>query len=126
LLTGARSLVVRDVRFNDQRLRFVGVPGVDKPRIVLVGYEMTYLEQLRDRFGIARWINDLVASGSVASIRVFSKTGEPLASRAGAGRDQQTELHESDAELVRLAIAHQQGLSRVDSDLLKVAAPIIN
>jgi len=72
LLTGKTKSVVQEARQRDidtQVFKYVGVPGVDKPRIVQVGYHATFLQQLRRRMGLTRLVNQLVSEGSASSIR---------------------------------------------------------
>ena len=46
---------------------------MDKPRIVQVGYNAAFLQQLRQRMGLTRLVNQLVSEGSVIAIRVLDK-----------------------------------------------------
>lgn len=52
----------------------MGVAGVDKPRIVQVGYHATMLQRLEQRVGLTRLVNQLVSEGSVIAIRVLDKS----------------------------------------------------
>ena len=52
LLTGKSKSIVQEARQREvdtQVFKYVGVTGVDKPRIVQVGYHATFLQQLRQR-----------------------------------------------------------------------------
>ena len=56
LLTGAKSVVIQSVQkreVDDQKFKYVGVAGVDRPRIVEVGYKAAYFDQLKDKIGRA-------------------------------------------------------------------------
>src|SRR4029450_7163872 len=56
LLTGKTKNdvpVVRQDEVDTQVFKYVGVTGVDKPRIVQVGYNAAFLQQLRERMGVA-------------------------------------------------------------------------
>src|SRR5262245_39162756 len=77
LLTGKAKSVVQEARqreLDTQVFKYVGVTGVDKPRIVQVGYNATFLQQLRLRMGLTRLVNQLVSEGSVLAIRVLDKS----------------------------------------------------
>ena len=76
LLTGKNKTVVQEARqreIDTQVFKYVGVAGVDKPRIVQVGYHATMLRQLQQRMGLTRLVNQLVSEGSVIAIRVLDK-----------------------------------------------------
>jgi hypothetical protein len=54
LLTGKSQSVLQEARQREvdtQVFKYVGVPGVDKPRIVQVGYHATLIQQLQQRMG---------------------------------------------------------------------------
>jgi adenylate cyclase len=54
LLTGQARSVVQEARQREvdtEVFKYLGVAGVDKPRIVQVGYHATLLQQLRHRMG---------------------------------------------------------------------------
>ena len=77
LLTGKAKSVVQEARQREvdtQVFKYVGVTGVDKPRIVQVGYNAAFLQQLRQRMGLTRLVNQLVSEGSVIAIRVLDKS----------------------------------------------------
>jgi hypothetical protein len=55
LLTGEQSAVVQESRkreIDDQVFKYAGVAGVDKPRIVQVGYPARFLKHLREEVGL--------------------------------------------------------------------------
>jgi adenylate cyclase len=77
LLTGKSKNVVQEAlqrEVDTQVFKYVGVAGVDKPRIVQVGYHASMLQQLRQRMGLTRLVNQLVSEGSVIAIRVLDKS----------------------------------------------------
>src|SRR5262249_32042028 len=76
LLTGKTKSVVQEARQREvdtQVFKYVGVTGVDKPRIVQLGYHANTLRQLRQRMGLTRLVNQLVSEGSVIAIRVLDE-----------------------------------------------------
>ena len=44
--------------------KYAGVGGIDKPRIVQVGYEADFLEQLRQQVGLPKLIDELIVGGN--------------------------------------------------------------
>ena len=61
LLTDEEEAVVQEARereIDDRLFKYVGVGGVDQPRIVQVGFEATYLDVLADRVGLPRAVDN--------------------------------------------------------------------
>ena len=74
LLSGKQDQVVQEARrreIDDQHFKYAGVAGVDKSRIVQVGYNAKYLNDLKARVGLGRAVQALLASGDIDAIWVF-------------------------------------------------------
>jgi phosphoserine phosphatase RsbU/P len=127
LLTGKEKRVVQEARQREvdtQIFKYVGVTGVDKPRIVQVGYHASMLQQLRQRMGLTRLVNQLVSEGSVIAIRVLDKYMITV-DYAEKLRDQKLrEPTESELANVRKLVSEGRTESYLESSLLSVAAPI--
>jgi sigma-B regulation protein RsbU (phosphoserine phosphatase) len=125
LLTGESRSVVQEARQREvdtQIFKYVGVAGVDKPRIVQVGYHADYLQALRQRMGVARLVSQLVSEENVIAIRVVDRDMTTL---AYAERGQGDEVLPTGSELEKLSLATKgRPQSFLDGSLLKVAAPI--
>lgn len=127
LLTGETKIVVQEARQREvdtQVFKYVGVAGVDKPRIVQVGYHAALLRQLQQRMGLTRLVNQLVSEGSVIAIRVLDKSGLTL---EYAERMQDAKLSEpAEKELANILSLAQQGRteSLLKGSYLQVVAPI--
>lgn len=128
LLTGKKDKVVQDARkreIDNEHFKYVGVRGVDKPRIVQVGYNARFLEALDERIGLPRAIDNLLGSGEIDAIFVFNKESSliasPKAGRANGGGDQLT-----DQELapIRTVIESGQSRSVAGAGKLSVISPI--
>jgi len=66
LLTGEAQSVVQEARrreIDDQVWKYAAVSGVDRRRIVQVGYPALFLNQLREQMGLIRLVNELVVRG---------------------------------------------------------------
>ena len=77
LLTGEKKVVVQPARERELDglvYKYVGVTGVDKPRIVEVGYEVQLLEDLNARIGLEYMIQHLISAGDVDAIWVVDPT----------------------------------------------------
>jgi sigma-B regulation protein RsbU (phosphoserine phosphatase) len=127
LLTGKSKTVVQEARQREvdtQVFKYVGVTGVDKPRIVQVGYHAALLQQLRLRMGLTRLVNQLVSEGSVIAIRVLDKS---MITVDYAERDQGERLPEpTDSDLVNLLRMAKKGRTQsfLGRSVLQVVAPI--
>ena len=127
LLTGAKSVVIQSVQkreVDDQRFKYVGVAGVDRPRIVEVGYKAAYFDQLKDKIGVQRVVDSLLAGGDVDAIFIFDKGSRLIVGpKAGSTRPAQT-ITDAEmapvAEVIRTGVAKSMILGSEDS----VIAPI--
>ena len=127
LLTGKAKRVVQEARQREvdtQVFKYVGVTGVDKPRIVQVGYNAAFLQQLRQRMGLTRLVNQLVSEGSVIAIRVLDKSMITVDYAERLRDDKLPEPSESDLANLRKLVSEGRTESHLEGSLLKVAAPI--
>lgn len=127
LLGGSRSRVIQKAQAREldgKRFEYVGVRGVDRPRIVQVGYNAEYLDRLSDRVGLSRLTQDLVAGGNVAALQVVDPNLVVLAYSALPGREAGQRLSAEDALRVERAIQYGETASDLANDVLTVIAPI--
>jgi serine phosphatase RsbU (regulator of sigma subunit)/anti-sigma regulatory factor (Ser/Thr protein kinase) len=127
LLTGKAKSVVQEARQREvdtQVFKYVGVTGVDKPRIVQVGYNAAFLQQLRQRMGLTRLVNQLVSEGSVIAIRVLDKNMITVDYAERLRDDKLPEPTESDLVNLRKLVSEGRTESHLEGSLLKVAAAI--
>ncbi len=125
--TGATSVVVQEIQkreVDDEKVKYVGVAGIDKPRIVEVGYSARYFEGLKEKVGLQRVVDSLLAGKEIDAIFIFDQGSHLIVSpRAEAGRARGS-LQE--AEIAPVAEVIRTGAPRsmtLDSDL-SVIAPI--
>jgi HAMP domain-containing protein len=128
LLTGEKQSVVQEARTREidgHVFKYAAVAGIDRPRIVQVGYDATFLNELRSRIGVARLVDELVASGHLVAIRVVDRNLLTLAFRAvpGAGLEAAS-LPEVEKALVRRAVDEGRTITMPEPTRLAVAAPI--
>ena len=127
LLTGKNKAVVQDARqreIDTQVFKYVGVSGVDKPRIVQVGYHAGMLRQLQQRMGLTRLVNQLVSEGSVLAIRVLDKNMITV-EYAEKFRDKKLpEPTETDLADWRKLVSEGRTDSSIEASFLNVVAPI--
>ncbi len=126
LLTGERKVVVQDAQrreLDGQFFKYVGVGGVDKPRIVQVGYNYATLDELRQSVGVARLVEQLIASGEISAIRVVTNSARTRIFQTGTGVSDV--LTEQDVAKIAQAVASgQPPAPYVEGNVLKVVSPV--
>jgi methyl-accepting chemotaxis protein len=130
LLEGQVPVVEQEARkreIDDRIFKYVGVGGVDKPRIVQVGMEATFLDRLDENLGLRRFVNEVVA-GEVREVQILDPQLSPVVSRRvddrGIVSDANTPLLAADAALVRDAIGSGRPTGRYFPGNYRVAAPV--
>ncbi|MBN1220780.1 MAG: HAMP domain-containing protein [Anaerolineae bacterium] len=127
LLTGEQKAVIQEARQREvdtKIFKYAGVSGVDRPRIVQVGYEADFLEQLRRQVGLPKLVDELVASGAVNVINVVDDQVVTIAFGVAPGTSGDFEFSEIDLTNLKSAIEQQQTTSYVEGSSLRVVAPI--
>lgn len=107
LIKGEKSSVVQLARkreVDDQVFKYVGVGGVDKPRIVQVGYQAQFLDELNQQIGLERLTDDLVGGGEVLAIHVFDPQFKTLAFSLLTGAHISDQITEEDRALLQSAL----------------------
>jgi methyl-accepting chemotaxis protein len=59
---------------DDKLYKYVGVSGVDIPRIVQVGYHATYIENLQSRFDMQNTVNLLIAQDDINAVLIDDRS----------------------------------------------------
>src|SRR5881397_3193936 len=129
LLTGQRRAVVQEARQREvdtQVFKYAAVAGIDKPRIVQVGYQAAFLEHLRNRVGMGRLVEELVTGRNVIAMRVVDHTIVTLVYSAVPGEDIPQELSEDEKTELREVMSERQTRSYLDGSVLKIMAPIMS
>jgi len=127
LLTGERSAVVQEARQREvdtQIFKYAAVAGIDKPRIVQVGYQALFLDQLRQQVGLARLVDELVKGGNIIAINVVDSNFVTLAYSADPGLEASMEIGEADQSRLQTVVSQGRTESYTDGPILKVMAPI--
>ena len=129
LLKGETESVVQEAqkRETDEKIfKYVGVGGIDKPRIVQVGMEASFLERLDQNLGLQRLLDQLVG-GDVQEITILSSELTPLVTRSVSkdhSKDNLAALSDTDRGIVCDCILEQLPIGRLDINGYHVAAPI--
>ena len=130
LLEGEAAAVVQEARtreIDDRVFKYVGVGGIDKPRIVQVGIEAFFLERLEENLGLTRLVSEL-AGGQVEEVQIFdyqlvAKVSRRIGSGGLAGARGDS-LSDADADLLQEAIGSGRPVGRFTGLAYRVAAPV--
>lgn len=129
LLAGTAVTVVQETREREigEVYKYVGVAGIDKPRIVQVGYQDTFLGQLRQQMGMTRLVEELVAGGQVIALQVVDDGLVTLAYSAMPGLPADQSFDSSDEAAALQVIAGNRAESFLDDNgqSLKVISPVL-
>ena len=126
LITGETDVVVQEARQREvdtENFKYVGVAGIDQPRIVQVGYNAGVLSELRQRVGVKRLIDGLVAGGDVSGIHVVDNETTTLVF-SGAPGIGLIELTERDTDRLKLVLENGEETVHLEGGYLKVIVPI--
>src|SRR6516225_3710388 len=127
LLTGQKDQVIQEARqreIDNQHFKYVGVRGVDKPRIVEVGYNAKYLDHLKARVGLARAVQALLGTGDIDAIWVFDTKLGQLAGPEVMGSASLRYPSELEMQSIRDALQDDRTRSVPLANALSVIAPI--
>jgi len=137
LLSQKDGIVIQEARQREvdpKVFKYVGVSGIDRPRIVQVGYEATFLEELSRDMNAQRLLDELTGQGNVASIRVLDAKRQSLAASTQPIRGIGERLSGDDLDLleqafkskgVRSALQQAQDAA-LREDVLRVAVPLLD
>jgi adenylate cyclase len=127
LLSGKTDQVIQEAKqreIDDQHFKYAGVAGVDKPRIVQVGYNAKYLTDLKARVGLGRAVQALLASGDIDAIWVFDRKLSQMAGPEVMGPASARFPSEVEMQSLRMALDDGHTRSVLLDNALSVIAPI--
>ncbi|MGV1014084.1 MAG: adenylate/guanylate cyclase domain-containing protein, partial [Methyloceanibacter sp.] len=128
LLTGEKSVVVQEARqreIDDQHFKYAAVSGVDKPRIVQVGFDAKFLTDLAARVGLTRAVHALLAGGDIDAIWVFDTNLSQLAGPEIIAPESSSAPSEEEMNAIRETLKDDQTRSVLQAKALSVIAPIV-
>src|SRR5665811_283555 len=130
LLTGEESVVVQQAQtreVDEGVFKYVGVAGIDQPRIVQLGTSADLLDRLAVEMGPARLADQIVAGGNVDSIRIVDHNYTTIAYSASSGADDEPAFDWTQVNPnLRGAIGAGETESYRDATALQVASPIMD
>ena len=129
LLTGEKSVVVQEARqreIDDQHYKYAGVGGVDKPRIVQVGFDAKFIADLAARVGLTRSVQALLAGGDIDAIWVFDTNLGQLAGPEMFASKEASRPSQEEMGAIRETLKDDEVRSVLGSNALSVIAPIVS
>ncbi|MBF2077694.1 MAG: adenylate/guanylate cyclase domain-containing protein, partial [Synechococcales cyanobacterium T60_A2020_003] len=117
LLTGEKQVIIQDTRMreiDDRLFKYVGVAGVDQPRIVQVGYEAQLIQDIQQQIGLSRLTNELINQGSIVAVRIVDQDLTNLARSVSAGAGLSDLDTPKDRANLETAIAQNTTISYLD------------
>ena len=106
--------------------KYVGVSGIDKPRIVQVGYEAKILDDLSKDINIQKLVDELTGQANVAAIRVLDSKQTNIAASSRPIHGIGASPSENDAKLINEALATKEARSALQENVLRVATPVLD
>jgi HAMP domain-containing protein len=129
LLTQENGVVIQEARqreIDTRVFKYVGVSGVDQPRIVQVGYEAAFLEDLSRELNVQTLVDEFTGQGNVAAIRIFDETRASVAESTAPVDGIGETLDADDIALLDRALRSRDVQSALREDIFRVAVPLLN
>jgi methyl-accepting chemotaxis protein len=112
-------------RDRDGRLfKYVGVPGVDHPRIVQVGMAGDDLKELQDTMGVQALLENVVLEDSIDRVWVVNQSLETKSFADENNDPLMGEIDEADRLILKEAISQNRPSTRLDPRHIAIAAPL--
>jgi len=127
LLTGKKTSVVQKARkreIDDRPFKYVGVNGIDKSRIVQVGYDARRLVELSDKIGLKRMVSALLSGHDINAIWVLDANSNTIAHAPVLGADVNDHPNIKEMAAVGQILRTGETISYLTEDFLTVVAPI--
>ncbi len=127
LLAGSKSAVIQKIQkreIDNEKFKYVAVNGVDKPRIVEVGFNASYFDGLAEQIGLQRIVDSLLIGGDIEAIFIFDTGSQLIVSPRPRDSARRHEISEAEigpvSEVVRTGVPRSVNSNSV----LSVIAPI--
>jgi methyl-accepting chemotaxis protein len=117
-----QALTPREV--DGKPFKYVGVSGVDKPRIVQVGLDGQLLSRLRKSLGMQNLLEHVVEEGDIELIQVVDTQGQVRHQASRHGGQTVGELSADDRSLLQELARTGTVQSRIAGDHILIAAPL--
>ena len=115
---------LKDREVDGRLFKYVGVSGVDKPRIVQVGMDGKRLMRVRQSLGVQELLEHVVREEALLRAWVVNSRIEIEQFADQDGDTGKRELTADDKAILRRAIDSHQAQGRLDDEHITVAAPL--
>jgi hypothetical protein len=129
LLSQKDGVVIQEARQREvdpKVFKYVGVSGIDRPRIVQVGYEAIFLKELSRDMNAQKLVDELTGQGNVASIRMVDAKRQDLAASTQPIKGIGERLTDDDLDLLEEAFKTKGVRSALRENVLRVAVPLLD
>jgi sigma-B regulation protein RsbU (phosphoserine phosphatase) len=127
LLEGVTSNIVQKAQkreIDDKIFKYVGVSGIDKIRIVQVGEDVSYLDDIAKRIGLARMVKNLLSEGDINAIWVIGNNRETIAHASIFGAEHNALPTPFELKLIERVAMSGVSEGQLDDRHMAVVAPI--
>ena len=118
-----QDLMPREV--DGRIFKYVGVAGVDRPRIVQVGMDGGTLQKLRESIGVQEVLEHIVEEASILGVLVLDPALKVIHHMEKAGSGTGPLMDPDDAALAKKALDLQQAVSHLQEGHITVATPLV-
>ncbi|WP_244433855.1 HAMP domain-containing protein, partial [Azospirillum sp. B506] len=118
------SVVSEPAMESGKLMKFAGVPGVDKPRIVQVGADVRRLGDIQRKSGADGLIDGLIATRAVEAAWLLDRDGRVMARGAVTADGAGTPLSDADTAAAKAVLPGADMTVRVSGSSLLALAPI--
>ena len=129
LLGEKNGVVIQEARkreIDPGLFKYVGVSGIDQPRIVQVGYQANILDELSKDVNIQKLVDELTGRANVAAIRVLDSQRSVIAASGQPVSGIGASLSAEDINLLNEAATSKETQSALQSNILRVATPMLD
>ena len=118
-----QDLMPREV--DGRIFKYVGVAGVDRPRIVQVGMDGGTLQKLREAIGVQEVLEHIVEEASILSVLVLDPSMKVIHHMEKAGSSALPLMDPDDSALAEKALDLQRAVSHLQEGHITVATPLV-
>lgn len=124
LLGGSNRVVILPAQARDDGkfYKYVGISGIDKNRIVQIGYNAEAIQLVRESVSMDSLGKELIASRDISAIRIINKNAETEVFQSNGIVSQV--LSPTDLAIAKQVMTDGKVQTYIDEDLLKVVQPI--
>ena len=128
LLTGEKHIIKQPMQpreLDGKLFKYVGVSGVDKPRIVQVGFDGRWVRSVSDQFSVEHLAKTLIQAKALEAMYWVQPESQPLSVK-GAGLENPDAFFSTRSQLLRQAMAQETGVVVLSPGAIEVFRRVKN